>query len=167
MMVHRDEPRHYCLFNGAEHRHQHAPPYRHSRGQVLIDLSQKPNATEYFEQVNLTDIEPFSVLAVEREGVNLFRWDGKRISREKQDALPQIFCSSTLYTPEQQQLRHEYFERFDLAEWRDIQDFHKSRFPIYDDEGIAIKRDKVETVNLFTVLMDEDFLFQDFRYFEF
>jgi uncharacterized protein with NRDE domain len=53
-----------CLLNGAEEAHVHQPPYRKSRGGVLLDLLVEKNIHDFHENYNLIDIEPFLLITL-------------------------------------------------------------------------------------------------------
>ncbi|MDB4583099.1 NRDE family protein [Draconibacterium sp.] len=108
-----------CLLNGAFVKHVKKPHYAQSRGIVLIELaSSDKNPEKYFEEKNLTEIEPFTIITVEKwigEIIHFseFIWDGKnKHFRQLDPGKPQIWSSVTLYTPEHSQLRKQWFNKF-------------------------------------------------------
>lgn len=98
------------LLNGARERHIPHPPYRRSRGLVLLELADSEHCLSAFKMMNLKEIEPFSVILVEEEGLHECYWDGiKKDYRPLDAALPHIWSSVTLYDPGVIQRRREWF----------------------------------------------------------
>src|SRR3982751_4082457 len=48
------------LLNGGFTFHESKPPYRLSRGLILLDLLQHESPFDYFRSINLDEIEPFT-----------------------------------------------------------------------------------------------------------
>src|SRR5579871_6575106 len=71
-----DNGRTVCLLNGAFTRHKHNPPYRKSRGLVVLDFFTLPNAKAFADSYDLTGIEPFTILVIEKSMLYELRWDG-------------------------------------------------------------------------------------------
>lgn len=86
------------FLNGGFVRHRPKPPYRKSRGLVLLDLLDSINPIMGFTMVSLQQIEPFT--AVVWNGGELFecRWDGEKKHLTGLPASePHIWSSVTLY----------------------------------------------------------------------
>lgn len=92
------------LLNGAFVKHKHRPPYRKSRGLVLLDLFKFPDINDFKKQYELNDIEPFTMIYFKKDKVSElkeFRWDGKQKYLSELNAeIPHIWSSATLYSPE-------------------------------------------------------------------
>jgi len=102
-----------CLLNGAFVKHQHQPPYRRSRGLVLLDFFDWPDPDDFFTRYELDDIEPFTFLFFATGRVTELRWDG--VHRHRLDlsaAAPHFWCSATLYPPPMQALREQVFQEW-------------------------------------------------------
>lgn len=105
-----------CLLNGAFDRHDHNPPYKKSRGLVLLDIFLYKDIKEYTSNYDFSGIEPFTVIALcAQHGLELFefRWDGnqtylKRLSSDQ----PYIWSSATLYKKETIEQREEWFDEW-------------------------------------------------------
>lgn len=99
-----------CLLNGAFIKHRHEPPYRRSRGLMLLDFLECETSRSFFRQYEFEGIEPFTFLLFENETVTELRWDGaqkhlKNLSPQE----PHFWCSATLYPPEMQARREQVF----------------------------------------------------------
>ena len=92
------------LLNGAFKKHKHRPPYRKSRGLVLLDLFKYKTKETFSDKHDLQGIEPFTIVYYKR-GTNStlkeLRWDGskKHIAEFDVDQ-PHIWSSASLYSPE-------------------------------------------------------------------
>ena len=102
-----------CLLNGAFLKHQHQPPYRRSRGLVLLDFFDWPDPGDFFNRYDLEGIEPFTFLFFAAGRVAELRWDGaQRHRRDLSPAEPHFWCSATLYLPPMQALREQVFRQW-------------------------------------------------------
>ena len=105
-----------CLLNGAFIRHHHAPPYRMSRGLVVLDFFKTESAHNFHQNYNLQGIEPFTMVIVENHELFEFRWNGTEKFFKPLDAQkPHIYCSATLYTPEVIAMRQRWFAKWLIA----------------------------------------------------
>jgi len=99
-----------CLMNGAFKPHVRKASYRMSRGRVTIELLAADDIMEYFETMDLRDIEPFTVIAIDEVNVKVFRWDEERKHIEQlSKELAHIWSSATLYEPRVAEARLDYF----------------------------------------------------------
>jgi hypothetical protein len=102
-----------CLLNGAFVPHEPRPPYRHSRGQVVLDFFGYASADAFARSYDFTHLEPFTLLAFDAfDGLKIseLKWDGERLFRsEKDPAAPGIWSSVTLYAPEVVAAREGWF----------------------------------------------------------
>ena len=99
-----------CLLNGAFEKHAHQPPYRRSRGLLLLDFFGWENADDFFRKYDLEGIEPFTLLTFQSGQVAEMRWDGH--ARHLKNLPPNaahFWCSATLYPPEMQLRREQVF----------------------------------------------------------
>ena len=102
-----------CLLNGAFVKHHHQPPYRRSRGLVLLDFFEWQQPTPFVQAYNLEGIEPFTFLLFENEAVTELRWDGmQRHLKTLSSQEPHFWCSATLYPPEMQTKREKVFRNW-------------------------------------------------------
>jgi hypothetical protein len=109
-----DEQRHtLCLLNGAFDPHAPRPPYRHSRGRIILDFFGYENETDFSIHYDFSDLEPFTLLVVEYDPVLTLveiRWDGTRFHRTRLDATrPRLWSSATLYPVPIREKRERWF----------------------------------------------------------
>lgn len=90
------------LLNGAFKRHNHLPPYRKSRGLVVLDTFEYANLETFFQQYDLDGIEPFTLVILESlssSDLIDFRWDGeKKHLRHHSASVPAVWSSASLYS---------------------------------------------------------------------
>jgi len=103
----------FVLLNGAEQKHTSNPPYRKSRGLILLDIINSNNFLDGWNLINLSNIEPFTVIAFVDDHLFQIRWNEKEKSLVQLDAnKPHIWSSTTLYTKEIISLREKWFTDF-------------------------------------------------------
>lgn len=120
-----------CLLNGAFDQHQRNPPYRKSRGIMVLEFFEYENTTQFLKKYEFQGMEPFTMIICEQGKLIEFRWDGEQVFVKELDTAAQhIWSSSTLYTPEIKEKRREWFaawqkqnEQYDL---KAIMDFHRN-----------------------------------------
>ena len=102
-----------CLLNGAFVKHRHNPPYRRSRGLMLLDFFEWERSDAFFQQYELDGIEPFTLLLMENGSVTELRWDGtQRHLKNLSGHEPHFWCSATLYPPDMQARREQVFRQW-------------------------------------------------------
>lgn len=111
-----------CLLNGAFERQERNPPYRISRGIMVLDFFLFLNANEFFTDYSFEGIEPFTMIIYDNGQLWDFRWDGiEKHIKELDTTKYHIWSSATLYD-EPIRLKREQW----LDEWlKDRTDFSK------------------------------------------
>jgi len=107
-----------CLLNGAFALHKRTPPYRRSRGLMMLDFFEFENPDDFFQHYDLEGIEPFTFLFFQPDQVVTFRWDG--IEKFRKNLAPNeahFWCSATLYPDDMQVKREQVFSQW-LASWK-------------------------------------------------
>jgi len=118
------------LLNGAFLKHTSNPPYSKSRGLVFLDIFTAVEPTDNFKEVNLFNIEPFTLILYTAGQLNECRWDGNnKHSKILDEGIPHIWSSVTLYDEEVVDRRRQWFEnwlvRHPSPTQQDILDFHR------------------------------------------
>ncbi|MEP7256449.1 MAG: NRDE family protein [Ferruginibacter sp.] len=101
------------LLNGAFVKHVPAPPYRKSRGLILLEIIESDNPLSFYAVMSLQNIEPFTLVLYQQGTLHELRWDGN----SKHELLLNnsgnyIWSSATLYTDEIIQHRKNLFDKF-------------------------------------------------------
>ena len=148
-----------CLLNGAFEKHKRQPPYRMSRGLMVLQFFKYSNANHFFDEFDFKEIEPFTMIIFDNGNLYEFRWDEKqRHIKQLNPEEKHIWSSCTLYPPNWQSKRITWFENWQ-KELTDInQDailgFHKNSGEGNSDYDIVMNRnDIVRTVSITSILM--------------
>lgn len=134
------------LLNGAEKKHIINPPYRKSRGLVLLDILRSLHIPEKWQSVSLLDIEPFTLVLYFRSKLYQLRWDGKEKQRLVLDETQShIWSSSTLYVDEIALKRGSWFTDFldrkkHVLSAEDLIAFHTQTHTEDKENGLLINR---------------------------
>lgn len=107
----------FCLLNGAFEAHIPAPPYRKSRGLILLEILKAGSADKFLINQSLEGIEPFTLVMISENSAVLqlqeLRWDGRKVWLQDIDSgIPAIWSSSTLYPPETRRQRELWFREW-------------------------------------------------------
>ncbi|HRF39620.1 MAG TPA: NRDE family protein [Saprospiraceae bacterium] len=101
------------LLNGAFGLHQRRPPYRLSRGLMVLQYFEFADVAEFVQYFEFHGLEPFTFIIREPAGLYEIRWDEQHLHHKLLPSdEPHIWASATLYGPEPQQKRRRWF-----AEW--------------------------------------------------
>ena len=101
------------LLNGGFIAHHPHPPYRKSRGVILLEIAEKSDPVQQFNVHDLSNIEPFTLVIWHREKLYEARWDGnQKHLLELAANEPHIWSSVTLYDPAVIQKRQDWFKQW-------------------------------------------------------
>ncbi|GIV26949.1 MAG: hypothetical protein KatS3mg027_0763 [Bacteroidia bacterium] len=152
-----------CLLNGCFEKHIPNPPYRKSRGQILIDIFSYSTFEEFMDTVNLDNIEPFTLLLFDIESSSYeFRWDGQfKYVRQINTNTFHLWQSATLYEKDIQKVRFKWFENWinkhKALDDCNIWNFHCGRHSKDTDNNIIMKRTSgIQTVSVTQVKLSSD-----------
>jgi hypothetical protein len=117
------------LLNGGFKKHTPAPTYIKSRGIVLLDVIKTTSPFKTFSELNLSGVEPFTIVLLGNSVLYECRWDGKSKHQKELDIIkPYIWSSVTLYDDEIVQKREQWFREWldkkPQPTMRDILNFH-------------------------------------------
>jgi len=153
------------FLNGAFVKHEPKPPYRKSRGLVLIDLIDQENPYAQFLSTDLLGIEPFTAIIYEHAQLYECRWDGqKKYHTELDPSLPHIWSSATLYDDAIARKRKQWFtawlEKNPNPTETDILHFHQFTGDGDKHNDLLMDRDGlVATVSISLVAISDEHAF--------
>jgi hypothetical protein len=160
-----------CLLNGAFERHERQLPYRKSRGLVVLESFDFAQANDFCTDYDFDNIEPFTMILLEKNVFIEFRWDGfKRHIRHLAQSMPQMWSSCTLYDPSVQSRRKAWFYEFlrkkaDILNAVDIWKFHKTPKLDEPENGILMYRPTgVQTVSITQMIISNHSQTIQFQY---
>lgn len=141
-----------CLLNGAFVKHKHEPPYRLSRGLILLDYFSYGSAGEFANMVALNEIENFTLVMVENSRLFELRWDGSQKYFVELDATkPYLWSSCTLYDDSTAEAKYVKFINWislnPQLHPQAMAHFHGFNNP----EGFILDRPLVKTVSITTI----------------
>lgn len=150
------------FLNGGWIAHTPQPPYRKSRGLILLDLIDSTMPYQYFTSLQLDGIEPFTAVIWEDGQLYECRWDGEQKYGQQLDAsIPHIWSSVTLYGPDIAARRQQWFDTW-LARHRrpfqeDVLHFHQFTGDGDEHNDLLMNRDgKVGTVSVTSLAISPD-----------
>jgi uncharacterized protein with NRDE domain len=156
------------LFNGGFQNHVRQPYYRKSRGIIFTDLLGSADVLAAWAAIDLTDIEPFSLVYFALQQLHKMTWTGAEKTLE---ALPlsqsYIWSSPTLYTPEQAAERQIWFaEKMSHTEQptpQDMIDFHCLTQPENQEYGLRIRRSNgMQTQSISQAVFEQNIVTLDY-----
>lgn len=149
------------LLNGAFEKHIPTGTYAKSRGLILLDIVSASSPSFYLETIDLTHIEPFTLVLFETTKLTEFRWDGD-VKHHKELAKNEsyIWSSATLYTAKVMEVRkklfHEFLDSENVINARNIIDFHSNNNKD-DENGFVINRkNTLKTLSITQAIVYKD-----------
>ncbi len=150
------------FLNGGLIKHEPKPPYKKSRGLVLIDMIDCESPHHYFLKGNLGSIEPFTAIIYDDGKLFECRWDGKmKYDIELSARQAHIWSSVTLYDDAVIKKRKNWFgewlEENPLPSQKSILDFHQFTGDGDKHNDLLMNRDgQVFTVSITSVEINEN-----------
>lgn len=101
-----------CLLNGGFIKHTVSPPYKKSRGLIVLESFEWDSFEAFAKKYDFENIEPFTLIGLNpKEGFFEFKWTGEmRFLRKLDNQTPIIWSSSTLYNRPIRAMRQSWFE---------------------------------------------------------
>ena len=102
------------LLNGADEKHVLKTNYKKSRGIIVLDLISQPIANTIFgSEIDLENIEPFTLVLFQNEKLYQLRWNEIEKSKLRiRYSKHHVWSSSTLYPKEIREKRSQWFYDF-------------------------------------------------------
>jgi hypothetical protein len=149
-----------CLLNGAYTRHDSRPPYRHSRGLVILHYFDYASTDAFLRDYPTAGLEPFTLLVRDGDGLREMRWDGaNRFTRSLDPDVPHLWASATLYEPAAIQKRQQWFAGWlathPAPDPAAIRHFHRTAGNGDPRNDLLMRRENVRTVSLTSVIHRE------------
>lgn len=153
-----------CLLNGGITKHVPQPPYRQSRGKVILDFFKFNTVKCFINDYNFTGIEPFTLIIIENINeliIHELKWDGKELFNKKIDtSKPRIWSSVTLYSPKIIEMREQWFADFlkQPLSTEKVLDFHQYAGVGDVRNDIRMSRDNIlKTLSTTQYVIDDKF----------
>ena len=150
------------FLNGGFVRHTPEPPYRKSRGLILLDLLHAHDPLTCFQTISLHRIEPFTAVIWNNGELFECRWDAQQKHSTRLNASqPHIWSSVTLYDPAVISKRKSWFlewlQKNKQPSQHDILHFHQFTGDGDDHNDLRMNRNgHVFTVSVTSLEMADD-----------
>lgn len=151
-----------CVLNGGFKKHDRKSNYAKSRGVIAKELLKAANAKDYISNLNLENVEPFTMVIVNWNAVQLHLyeliWDEKRKYFTELEQKPKIWSSSTLYDENSKKTRQTWFENWQKDQNFSIDNILKFHHSEIGDktQSILMKRSAIETVSVTSVKKENE-----------
>lgn len=153
-----------CILNGAFERHTRKESYRRSRGLMLLDAFGFDDAEQFAREYDFEGIEPFTLIWLSHHPRMLveLRWDEQKLHFRPIDPFkPEIWSSSTLYSPEVRAERRSWFEKAldqgGFESQTDILHFHRFTGKGNKQQDLVMQRgDLLRTLSISSLEVQED-----------
>jgi Transport and Golgi organisation 2 len=150
------------LLNGAFIKHQQNPPYRKSRGVAFLDIIAAVDLYVSWCKVDLTGIEPFTIILYSHNKLYECRWDGeqKHISKPNSKQ-PHTWSSVTLYNEtiilKRESWFYNWLQKHPAPAMDEIIQFHLHAGDGDSNNDLRMNRDnKLLTVSITAMEISED-----------
>ena len=149
------------VLNGAFANHVRRPPYRKSRGLIVLEIIAQPKPIQFLKKINLNGIEPFTLVLFSGYDLWEFRWDGFRKYFSKKDgSRAYIWSSWTLYKKAAQEKRNTLFRDFvsnDVTLEKDrIIDFHLDDHGDSENGFVVDRKNGLKTLSVTQAILAHD-----------
>lgn len=154
-----------CLLNGGRTAHTPAPPYRQSRGLVIIDFYRFLDEEKFIQNYQFDGLEPFTLVVINRHKTETYYeicWTGQEvISTRHSRTMPRIWSSKTLYTPavihEREQWFQDFLQKHPHYTPEHIWNFHHTGGTGNERNDIKMNRDEIiKTLSITQFQVDPD-----------
>ncbi len=146
------------LLNGARQSHQVKPGYRKSRGLIVLDLISSTSAIDCWNEIDLNEIEPFTIVLHQDEILYDLRWNGEVKEKNIVECKYAIWSSATLYAEHIRHARENWFEEFLKENDYNVNagqlcQFHTTSHGADIQNGLVIDRDQLKTLSITQALI--------------
>ncbi len=102
-----------CLLNGAFTQHKHQPPYKKSRGIMVLEFFDHANVSAFAKNYDFQGMEPFTMIVLESQDLRVLRWNEAQLHDEQLKPTGHyIWSSATLYSTDVQTQREQWFNNW-------------------------------------------------------
>lgn len=150
------------LLNGANTKHSHRPPYRKSRGLIVLDMISSLSPISFWQEIDLLDIEPFTLVLFQNKALFQLRWDGKEKETTQMDLHKNhVWSSATLYHQDIRESRSQWFYAFlesnPKATEEEMLHFHRYTEEGNQENGLVINRnEELKTLSITQSVIEEN-----------
>ena len=150
------------LLNGADEKHIPKVTYRKSRGLIVLELISSKSAIEAWKNIDLDNIEPFTLVLFQNQKLYQLRWnDIQKSTIELDTNQSHIWSSSTLYSKEIREKRANWFYTFldtkPEVNAEELFNFHRYTEEENTEHGLVINRnDALKTLSITQTVIEKN-----------
>lgn len=148
------------LLNGANEKHSVKSPYRKSRGLIVLDVISSLSPKDFWDVINLENIEPFTLVLYQDNELFQLRWNGNDKECISLDTKKNhVWSSVTLYPKEIRENRSDWFHSFldsnSIVSETEMLHFHRHTENDNPENGLVINRnDELKTLSITQSVID-------------
>ncbi|PZX91892.1 hypothetical protein DOS84_18335 [Flavobacterium aquariorum] len=142
------------LLNGADEKHQVQLSYRKSRGQIVLEMISSASPKDFWSEIDLENIEPFTLVLFQDKQLFQLRWNGvEKSTIALETDKNYVWSSSTLYSKVIRERRANWFYTFldanpEITEEKMLY-FHRYTEVDNNNHGLVINRnDELKTLSI-------------------
>ncbi len=145
------------LLNGGSETYSYNPPYRHSRGRIILDYFKYADFKAFYKAYNFNELEPFTFLVIEDDVmfeliVNESNVRLKELDRKR----PYIYSSTSLYTDNSMEERRLvffewYYKSQNISQLDAVNFHHKFLFETEKDKRKIVGDYILNTVSITSI----------------
>lgn len=150
------------LLNGADEKHKAQLSYRKSRGLIVLEIISSVSSKDFWDEINLENIEPFTLVLFQGNRLFQLRWNGI----EKESVVldvdkNHIWSSSTLYPRDIREKRanwfHAYLDTKPEVDETEMFNFHRYTEEKNQENGLVINRnDLMKTLSITQAVIEKN-----------
>ncbi|PJJ10809.1 transport and Golgi organization protein 2 [Flavobacterium sp. 1] len=133
------------LLNGADEKHEVQLHYRKSRGLIVLEMISSASPKQFWDEIDLKNIEPFTLVLFQEKQLFQLRWNGaEKLALDLETDKNYVWSSSTLYSKEIREQRASWFYTFldlnpEITEEKMLH-FHRYTEADNNQHGLVINR---------------------------
>jgi len=150
------------LLNGADEKHQVLSHYRKSRGLIVLEMIGNASPKDFWREVDLVEIEPFTLVLFQENQLFQLRWNGVEKTTTPLDIHKNhVWSSSTLYSKAIREQRSSWFYTFlevnpEITEQKMLH-FHRYTKEDNNEHGLVINRnDELKTLSITQCVIEKN-----------
>ena len=142
------------LLNGANDKHTVKASYRKSRGLIVLDMISSFSPKDFWKEIDLENIEPFTLVLFQDEKLFQLQWNGINKESLSLDAKKNhVWSSATLYPKDIRENRSKWFYTFlasnPKVSEQEMLHFHRYTEAENQENGLVINRnDELKTLSI-------------------
>ena len=150
------------LLNGADEKHKVLLPYRKSRGLIVLDIISSVSPKDFWNEIDLEKIEPFTLVLFQNSQLFQLRWNGnQKETLVLNECKNHVWSSATLYSKEICEKRSEWFysflEKITFPSAIEMFHFHRNTEKENLENGLVINRnEEMKTLSITQAILEKN-----------